>query len=54
MGIVSRRIVYILIVVMWTFLLVTFIIPTILFLTTGLRWTIVIDFIYYKLFGYES
>lgn len=54
MGIVSRRLLYILISFIWSVLLITFIVPTLLFLTTGLRWGKLIDFAYDKLFGYDS
>ena len=53
MNLFTRRLLFILISIIWSLLLITFFIPALLFLVTGLRWGEVIDYSHEKLFGYD-
>lgn len=48
-----QRLLYIIISAIWSLLLITLVLPIILFLTTGLRWGEVLDYSYYKIFGHD-
>ena len=53
MKLLLQRSLYLLISIIWSLLLITFIIPAFLFLTTGLKWGDVLDYSYYKIFGHD-
>lgn len=48
-----QRLLYVIISIIWSLLLITLVLPVFLFLTTGLRWGEVLDYSFYKIFGYD-
>jgi hypothetical protein len=49
----AKRFLYMIISLLWSLLLITFVIPAFLFLVTGIRWGEVLDYSHEKLFGYD-
>ena len=49
----TKRLLYIIVSIIWSLLLITFFIPAFLFLVTGLRWGEVLDFSHEIIFGYD-
>ena len=53
MKLLLQRLIYIIITIIWSLLLMTLILPVFLFLITGIRWGEVLDYSFYKIFGYD-
>jgi len=47
-----KRLLYVVISILWSLILLTFITPFFIFLITGIRWGEVLEYSHDKLFGY--
>jgi hypothetical protein len=48
-----QRLLYVIISIIWSLLLITLVLPVVLFLITGLKWGEVLDYSFYKIFGHD-